>query len=412
MNAEVLSIGTELLMGQIADTDAQHLGRLFPELGIVHLRRQTVGDNFGRIVEAVKLALERSDILITIGGLGPTEDDLTREAIAEATGRPLEPHPETADRLRRFFEERGLPWVDSQLKQALIPEGGRPIPNPNGTAPGILLEVGDKVVIAMPGPRNEFVPMADGPVRDYLASKTTGGAIVSRIVRICGVGEAVVEETVRDMIRSDNPSVAPYAHPGEVHLRVTARAATRAEAESLVEPAVVEIRRRFGTAAYALDGESLESSVLQTLRDRRQTVAVAESCTGGLLGGRLTSVPGSSDVFWGGIVAYHNAVKTKLLGVPEGLLAQFGAVSSEVALAMAEGARQALGADWGVSITGVAGPGGGTETKPVGLVFVGVAGPNGTSSYSMNYRGNRETVRTRAVQSALVELRRRLIGES
>ncbi|MFQ3588469.1 MAG: competence/damage-inducible protein A [Fimbriimonadaceae bacterium] len=412
MTAEILSIGTELLMGQIADTDAQYLGRLFPEIGIVHQRRQTVGDNLGRMVDAVRTALDRSDILVTIGGLGPTEDDLTREAIAEATGRPLREHPETAMRLRRFFEERGLPWVDSQLRQAMIPEGGQPIPNPNGTAPGILLEVGDKVVIAMPGPRNEFVPMADGPVRDYLASRATGGAIVSRIVRVCGVGEAVVEDTVRDLIRSENPSVAPYAHPGEVHLRVTARAADRAEAEALLEPTVTEIRRRLGSAAYALDDVSLEASILQTLRERGQTLSVAESCTGGLLGGRLTSVPGSSDVFYGGVIAYSNAVKTSLLGVPEAILAQFGAVSAETAEAMAEGARRTLGSDWGVSITGVAGPGGGTDRKPVGLVFVGVSGPSGATSGSMNYRGNRDTVRTRAVQLALVELRQRLIAET
>lgn len=411
MTAEIISIGTELLMGQIADTDAQHLGRLFPELGIIHQRRQTVGDNLERMIDAIRTALGRSDVLITIGGLGPTEDDLTREAIAKATDRPLVEHPETAERLRRFFEERGLPWVDSQLRQALIPEGGRPIPNPNGTAPGILLEVDDKVIIAMPGPRNEFVPMADGPVREYLASKATGGTIFSRVVRVCGVGEAVVEDAVRDLIRSENPTVAPYAHPGEVHLRVTARAENRAEAEALVAPTVAEIQRRLGIAAYALDDLTLEASILGTLRERSQTLSVAESCTGGLLGGRITSVAGSSDVFVGGIVAYSNSVKTRLLAVPERLLAQFGAVSAECAESMAEGARRALGSDWAVSITGVAGPGGGTDAKPVGLVFVGVAGPSGASSSSMTYRGNRETVRTRAVQLALVELRRRLMAE-
>lgn len=411
MVAEIVSVGTELLLGQIVDSDAQYMGRLLAELGISHLRRQTVGDNLERLVETLRLALERSDIVITIGGLGPTEDDLTRIGIAQALGDELIVDLDYENQLKALFQARNLSWTLSQVRQAERPTSAELIANPNGTAPGLLCRSQGKFVIAMPGPPGEFRPMADGPVKETLAKLATGGVIRSRTLRICGLGEALVEEKVRQLLDSSNPTVAPYAHPAEVHLRVTAKAASTEEAEKLIEPVAQQIRNILGDAVYGENDVDLETATVQMLRSRGETVSVAESCTGGMLGERITSVSGASDVFPGGVISYSNDVKANLLGVNPETLRRFGAVSEACSREMAAGVRAKLGTTYGVSITGIAGPDGGTKEKPVGLVYVSVASDSGVETLENRFRGIRETIRRRSTQSALILLRRRLIAQ-
>jgi nicotinamide-nucleotide amidase len=408
--AEIVSVGTELLLGQIADTNAQEIGKLLAELGFRHVHRQTVGDKLEHIVEALQLALNRADVVLTIGGLGPTEDDLTREAIAGAAGERLEVDPSIVAHLRKVLAERNIPWVDSQSRQALRPKSATPIPNPNGTAPGLICPKGKKSIVALPGPRAEFLPMLRGPVRDHLLALSGGETIVSRTLRIVGVGESIVEERVRELIGGTNPTVAPYAHPGEVHLRISARARSKASALKLIAPVESRIRELMADAIYGIDDESLESVLLDLLRVRKQTLAVAESCTGGLLGGRITNVPGSSDVFLGGVISYANSVKVAQLGVPAETLRLHGAVSRECALEMARGTRELVNADWALSVTGVAGPGGGSDEKPVGLVYLGCSGPGFEEIEERRFGGSRESIRIRSVVAALALLRKGLLS--
>ena len=410
MTAEIVSVGTELLMGQIVDTDASHLASVLPEYGISCRFRQTVGDNLSRLTDALRLALSRADLVFTIGGLGPTEDDLTRDGIAAAFGQELVYDESIGERLRRLFAQRGFPWLETQLRQAMRTPDSEAIDNPNGTAPGLICRNGGKTVIALPGPKGEFVPMVEGPIRDYLSTLATGQVIVSKILKTCGIGESIVEERVRELIRCENPTVAPYAHPGEVTLRVTARAPTRLQAEEMIRPIEARIRELLEGAVYGTENDSLESVIIGLLCERREKLGVAESCTGGSLGGRITAVPGCSNSFWGGVISYDNSVKENLIGVTAETLAKFGAVSSECAIEMAEGIRKVLDVDWAISVTGIAGPDGGSAEKPVGLVYIGVAGPGGTSVEEHRFRGSREAIRQRAVQFALIQLRERLLS--
>ncbi|GMV38260.1 MAG: CinA-like protein [Fimbriimonadales bacterium] len=409
MNAEIVSVGTELLLGQIVDAHAPVLGRKLAEIGIGCTHRQTVGDNLQRLADALRLARSRADVVITIGGLGPTEDDLTREGIAAAFDAPLVHDPEIERGLRALFEARRLRWVDSQLRQAMKPEGAEAMPNPNGTAPGLWLEREGRIAIAMPGPRGEFGPMLENHVLPRLSRLSAGVRIVSRVVRVVGIGESVVEEMVRPLLKSENPTIAPLAHLGEVHLRITARSSDPEEIRRLLDHAETELRARLGDAVYGVDDTTLQESLVAMLRDRGQTLACAESCTGGGLGAAITEVSGSSDVFLGGFITYSNELKQKLLGVPEEVLERHGAVSEECASAMATGARAATGATWALSITGIAGPTGGTDDKPVGLVFIGIAGPAGVDVRRHQFLGEREDVRRRSRQAALTLLRAKLL---
>lgn len=410
MIAEIVSVGTEILMGQIVDTNAQRLGELLPELGISHRFRQTVGDNKDRLTETLRLALSRSEIVFTIGGLGPTEDDLTRDGIAAALDEELIVDENVEEKLRKLFALRNLPWLETQVRQAMRPTCARPIENPNGTAPGLICEKNGKVIIALPGPRNEFVPMVNGPVREYLASLHSEGTIRSRILKVVGLGESIVEDKLRDLMAHSNPSVAPYAKPGEVHLRLTAFGASAEEAEAALDPVEAAVRDRIGEHIYGVGEATLEEAILHLLRGRNETLSVAESCTGGGLGSRITSVPGSSDVFMGGVQSYSNRIKASLLGVPSWILEEGGpgAVSSECAKAMAEGAAKVLETDWSLSITGIAGPAGATPAKPVGLVFIGLKSPLGTKVEEQKFRGDRASIRERSVQVALYLLWREL----
>ena len=413
MIAETISVGTELLLGQIVDTDAVFLAQMLSRLGVPLYFRTTVGDNPERIKDALRLALSRADLVLTIGGLGPTMDDLTKEMAAEVLGVSLVEDPEHAAWLRGFSRERG--WAEppaSFTKQALVPQSGRGLPNPNGTALGALFETNGKAVLCLPGPPNELVPMAEQSVEPYLRERTSGErqVIRSRTLRVVGAGESLVEERVRDLMQGANPTVAPYAKTGEVHLRVTARAEGDAEADALIAPMERELRARLGDLVYGADDETLEYALVHLLTLLGRTLATAESCTGGLLAQRLTSVPGSSKVFGEGFVTYSNEAKRRYLGVMEETLAAFGAVSAETARGMAEGARDASGADLAVSVTGIAGPDGGTPEKPVGTVHLGLAWDGGVVSEQHHFLGGRQDVRLRSAQSALALVRRFLMN--
>lgn len=412
MRAEVISVGTELLLGQIVDTDAAHLSRVLSDLGIALYRRVTVGDNHDRLLAAMREALAANDLLITIGGLGPTLDDITRDTLAEAIGDTLRYDQQIADQITDFFRSRNVPMAQSNLRQAWVPTHGRALPNPNGTAPGLFFDKDGKLAIALPGPPGEFIPMLENEVVPILRARTGGATIRSRIVRVCGLGESLVEEKIRDLLSGENPTVAPYAKTGEVHLRVTARAGSIEEAETLIQPVVNRLLERLGQFVYAFDDEPLESAVVRLLTERGLTLTTAESCTGGLLAERITDVPGSSRVFLGGCITYSNALKTQLVGVPAEMIEAHGAVSPQVAEAMARGVRERLASDFGIGITGIAGPDGGTPDKPVGLVHIALADAEGVVADASHFRGTRADVRRRATQVALTLLRDRILHRS
>ena len=411
MIAEIVSVGTELLLGQIVDTNATHLAQILSRVGITSHFRTTVGDNPERLKDTLTLALSRADLILTIGGLGPTADDLTKEAVAEVLNVELvEDQTHRKWLHERVGSQEAVP--ESFWKQAQVPDEGRGLPNPNGTALGALFEKNGKVVICLPGPPNEMIPMTEQSVEPYLRERTSGNRslIQSRTLRIVGMGESKVEAQVRDLMASDNPTVAPYAKTGEVHLRITARAPSPEEAFALIAPREAALRERLGDVVYGVDGETLESVVVGLLNLLGQSLAAAESCTGGLISKRLTDVPDASRVFGLALVTYSNEAKTEFLGVPEELIARVGAVSPEVARAMAVGAKQAGKADIGISVTGIAGPGGGSDAKPVGTVHIGLAWKGGVISEHHHFLGSRADIGYRASQSALALVRRFLMN--
>ena len=409
-SAEILCIGTELLLGNIVNTNAQVISQGLAELGVNVYHSTVVGDNPDRLREALDVAFSRNNIVITTGGLGPTYDDLSKETIAAYFGLPLELHEPSVKFIRCFFEKLHRPMVETNLKQAMMPRGCIVLENPNGTAPGAIIEGrGEregKIAIMMPGPPREMGPMFHDQVMPYLA-KRSDHVLRSHCVYFFGIGESDLESQLREqMLAMENPTLAPYAKEGEVMLRVTASGKTEAEAEALMEPVIAGLRERFGELIYGVDVENLQTALVGELRAWGLTVATAESCTGGLVAKRLTEVPGASEVFGYGVVSYANEAKERLLGVSHETLERCGAVSPETAREMAEGARRLSGADIGVSLTGVAGPDGGTEEKPVGLVYLGVSSAWHSEvkelRLSRNYRsGNREFIRYLASSQAL-----------
>ena len=411
MTAEIVSVGNELMDGFTIDTHAAAMSRILAECGVDCNHRQTVRDNWDDMVAAMREALRRSDVLITIGGLGPTGDDLTKEAVAEAIGDKLVMDEDLEAKLHQFFVDRKMKYSDAQKKQALKPTYGRLIDNPNGTAPGVLFEKDGKIAICLPGPRGEFGPMSNGFVREYLMSKAGGGVIVSRTLRLCGIGESQAEMQIKDLMYADNPRVAPYAQPGEVHLRVTAHGKSQKEAGALVDDMEQKIRAILGDHVFGIEDMTLEAAVLDHLKRRKETVAVAESITGGALGARFTSVSGSSDAFIGGVISYDEKIKQQLLGVRQETLQKFGPVSEQTAREMAEGVRAHLGGTYGISLTGNAGPTSDKDNKPIGLVYIAVAGPDGTECTENKFHGQREDVRKRSTQAALVLLRKILLAK-
>lgn len=408
MIAEILSVGTELLMGQIANTDAQYISRRLSELGVSIYRHTTVGDNPARVKEAVLHALSRADVVITTGGLGPTEDDLTKEMVAEALGLKMQLHQPSLDAMMSYMAQIGRPITENNRKQAYFPVGAIIMPNRCGTAPGCIVERDGKAVAVLPGPPHELKDMFDRELAPYLAARS-GVHIESRFLHEFGIGESSLETLLLDLFHTDNPTLALYCGPGEVMARITARAETPEAARAMIEPLETEIRRRCGECVYGEGVDySLPHSVKDALAQRGETVCFAESCTGGMIASQLVACPGASDVLRESFVTYCDSAKARVLGVREETLAQFTAVSSQCAAEMAEGARRVSGADWGVSVTGYAGPDGGDETHPVGTVFVGVSGKDGTQTHEFHLRGTRDRVRTLAASNALNLLRLRI----
>lgn len=372
MNAEIICVGTELLLGDIVNTHAPFLSQHLASLGINVYYQTVVGDNNARFTAVLKQALERSDLIVLTGGLGPTTDDLTKETAAALLGLELSLDETVAARLKDYFVRTGKPMTPNNLKQAMVPKGAHLLQNDWGTAPGLILEKGEKTLILLPGPPRELRPMFLTRVKPWLEQKTAS-TIRSCEVRIYGIGESELESRMEDLVQSTDPTVALYCKDGEVLVRVTAKAADEASALQKIDAMVDTLRDRFGTMVYGINQNSLQEVLVQLLLKRHQTIATAESCTGGMLASWITEISGSSAIFEMGAVTYANRIKEQLLGVSKETLDQYGAVSEQTAREMAEGLSKISGADFAVSITGIAGPTGGTEEKPVGTVYIGVA---------------------------------------
>ena len=407
MIVELISVGTEILLGNIVNTNAAFLSEKCAQLGLSLYYQTVVGDNPERLEETLKLALSRSDVVILGGGLGPTQDDLTKEITAKVFGKELVEDPHTRQMIQDYFDIRGRKEItENNWKQALVPEGAIVVDNDNGTAPGLILEENGKIAILLPGPPNEMKPMFNKDIFPYLHAKQPE-TIVSEMVKVCNIGESKAETMIADLIAAQtNPTVATYAKTGEVHLRVTAKAENEDVARELMKPMLQELRVRFGANIYTTDEHvNLEDAVIALLKEKEMTLTTVESCTGGLLSGRIVNVPGASEVFKQGFITYSNKAKRKLVGVKKQTLKEYGAVSEKTAKEMAKGAILATGSDTAVSITGIAGPDGGTEEKPVGLVYIAVAVNDKIRVQECHFSGNRAKIRDAAVTAALTLLR-------
>lgn len=412
MKAEIISIGTELLLGEIVNTNAQYIAKELASLGIDVYHQSVVGDNVGRLYEAYRVAFQRADLIITTGGLGPTKDDMTKEIAAEFLNRKLVPHNESLKIIEEFFSKRNLPVNDGNRKQGYFPDGAIILPNPNGTAPACIVEHNDKKLILLPGPPREMVPLFEAEVIPYL-KKYQDKVFVFKILNISGIGEGHMEEIIMDIVDNQtNPTVAPYAKTQGLTLRIAASGFTYEEAEKLIVPVEKQIRDRLGDNVYGEGDTTLEAVVAELLIENKLTIATAESCTGGLLSGRLINYPGISSVFMEGVVTYSNQSKIRLLDVKPETLEKYGAVSQEVAKEMAEGIYKAAGTSIGISVTGIAGPAGGTETSPVGLAYIGICIEGTTKVKKLNLSGDRNRIRSMITTSALDLLRREIINFS
>jgi nicotinamide-nucleotide amidase len=403
---EFIAVGTELLLGQIVNTNASWVGSRLADAGLGHFRQTVVGDNLERLVAAIREAAARSDAVILSGGLGPTRDDLTREAMAVAAGVDLVRDEEYAIRLREYWERRGREMPESNLQQADQPAGSIPLPNPKGTAPGLRLDMDDTVLFAVPGVPAELSPMIDDHVMPVLQHLAGGddAVMVSRLIRTWGESEAKVGEILDDLFESShNPTVAFLASAGEIKVRLTARAATEGAAAELIEPVEAEVRARLGARVFGADGDTIEEVIYALLRARGWSLGTAESATGGMIAARLTAVPGCSDTFRGSVVAYQEDVKIGILGVDPATIAEHGVVSEPVALEMVEGAARVLEVDVAVSVTGSAGPD--PQDKPVGTMVFAVRTPHGAIARTLRLPGDRERVRTYTTTAALHHLR-------
>lgn len=413
-SAEILCVGTELLLGDIVNTNAAFLSRKLAELGISVYKHTAVGDNPKRLKAALSEALDHADLVITSGGLGPTYDDLTKETVAEYFGKKLLMHEESLETIRAYFAKTGRVMTKNNEKQAMMPEGATVFPNHYGTAPSLAVTGGEndsKTVIMLPGPPGELCPIFNEEVLPYLKARRDS-VLVSKNINIFGMGESAVETALGDLMQNaTNPTVAPYCKEGEVRLRVTASADTEESAKEMCDKMIERISNtEVGKFIYGLDIDSIENALICALREKKMTFACAESCTGGLIAKRMTDISGCSDVFVGGCVTYANEAKIALLGVKKETLAAHGAVSAQTAIEMARGVREKLGADIGVSTTGIAGPTGGTPEKPVGTVFVGISTKDGEAfrKLSLSPMRSREYIRivsaTNAFDMALKSL--------
>lgn len=407
MKGEILCIGTELLLGDIVNTNAQFLSRELASLGVNIYNQTVVGDNANRLMDALNIAFSRSNIVFTSGGLGPTKDDLTKETIAKFFDRKLVYDEIAYKNIERIMKRKNMEVSESNKKQAYIPEGAIPLYNDNGTAPGVIVSSDDKTIVMLPGPPKELIPMFKSKVVPYIKNKVRN-VLVSKEIKIYGVGESLAADKICNLLGGDNPTVAPYAKEDGVLLRITASGKDEDHCRSLITPVEDEIKNIFKEHIYGEDDDTLEKVVVEKLIALKKTIATAESCTGGLVAATLVNYPGVSEVFMQGIVSYSNEAKMQRLGVKKETLDKFGAVSKEVAMEMAEGVAKTAGTNVGVSSTGIAGPGGGSEDKPVGLVYIGFYIDGDISYKELNLSGNRENIRHKAVLEILNELRLKL----
>ena len=411
MVVELVSVGTELLLGNIVNTNTQYLAEKCALLGLSMYHQVTVGDNRERLSKVIQVALERSDVVILTGGLGPTEDDLTKEVCAEVMGFALEEDAHTKERIVQYFKNSIYKEIpDNNWKQALVPHGAIVLDNNNGTAPGLIMEKDGKTAVLLPGPPNELKPLFQEAVVPYL-QKLQPDIIRSQMIKICGQGESQVENKILDLIDGQsNPTIATYAKTAEVHLRITAKASGEEEARELLKPVVKEIKSRFGNDIYTTkEEETLEMVVVRLLKKYELTVTTAESCTGGLISGRLVNVSGASEVFREGFVTYSNKAKRKLLNVNKSTLKKYGAVSKQTAKEMAIGGVFATDADVCIAVTGIAGPNSEGE-KPVGLVYIACYLKDKVKVEEYHFKGNREKIREQSVVKALDLLRRSILA--
>lgn len=408
MRCEILAVGTEILLGDIVNTNAQYISKRLSEEGIFVYHQSVIGDNPERLKQAYELAFSRADLVITTGGLGPTKDDLTKEIAFEYFGMRSVCHEESLNQIKEYFEKINKPLGKTNEKQAYFPEEAIVLKNNNGTAPGCILEEAGKVLVMLPGPPREMKAMFEESVIPYLR-KYSKEILVSKILRVIGVGESAAAELIGDLIDNENPTVAPYAKEGEMIFRITARAESEEVANKLIAPVEAEIRSILGDNIYGEGETTLEDVLGSILVGKGLTIATAESCTGGMVAARLINFPGISASLLEGAVTYSNEAKIRRLGVKEETLNSYGAVSEETAIEMAKGIASTSGADIGIATTGIAGPGGGTEEKPVGLVYIAVYYNNEVEVRKLNLSGNRQRVRERAATAVIDMVRRKLL---
>ena len=409
MKAEIIAIGTEILLGVIVNTNAQFLAKELAALGIDVYHQSVIGDNEERIIESFEKAFERCDLVITTGGLGPTQDDLTKELGAKYFNKKLVLHEPSLDWIKTYLDMKDEAIVEANKKQAYFPEGSIILPNPNGTAPGSIVSENNKILINLPGPPREMKPMFNDHVKKYLEG-ITGEIIKSKILRLFGIGESLMAQKLNNLIQnSKNPTVAPYAKDNDVTLRITAKGNSEKECDDLINPVDKEIKDALGEYIYGEGETSLENVVSEILCNNKLSVSTAESCTGGMIAASLISYPGISDVFKEGAVTYSNESKMKRLGVSKETLDRYGAVSEETAREMAIGIAREANTDISISTTGIAGPGGGTDEKPVGLVYIGVYFKGDVTVKKYVFNGNRNRVRLQATTTGLDMLRRVLM---
>jgi len=414
LKAEIVAIGTELLLGEIDDTNATYISRELTTIGVDVYLRHTVDDDLGRIVQVLGAAMRRSDVVIVCGGLGPTPDDLTREALAQVTSRALQTVPGAEQHLRQFFAQRHRTVTENNLKQCQVPRGGQLLDNPVGTAPGILVEHEGSTLIAVPGPPPEMREMMHSHVMPYLRDQLHERGDVplfTRSLRLADIGESTAAEQLADILDNQtDPALALYASPGEVRVRMWTKAESQSEANKKLGSLEQLVRQRLAEHVYGVDHETMEVALGQALLAAGATLAIAESCTGGLIASRITDVPGSSRYFLNGYVTYSNESKQRLLAVEPELIARHGAVSAECAQAMAQGARLASAADYALAVTGIAGPDGGTPEKPVGRVYIAVDDESGGVIQQFDWPGTRSQFKRRVSQMALNLVRKRVLG--
>ncbi|WP_291634436.1 competence/damage-inducible protein A [Clostridium sp.] len=409
MKAEILAVGTEILLGDIVNTNSQYISKRLADLGISVYHQSVVGDNPERLLEAYRLAFSRVDLVIATGGLGPTKDDITKEIAFEYFGKQSVVHEASLKIIESYFKDMNRPMGESNKKQAYFPTDAVILPNNNGTAPGCIIEENEKIIALLPGPPWEMKPMFEEAVVPYL-QKFQQGVLVSKVLRVIGVGESSAAEMIEDILDNQtNPTVAPYAKAGEMTFRITAKAITEVEGIKLIAPMEAEIRSRLGSNIYGEGNATLEDVLCEMLVNKKLTIATAESCTGGMVAAKLINSPGISSVFMDGAVTYSNEAKINRLGVSRETLDKYGAVSSEVAEEMARGIAKTAGTSIGISTTGIAGPDGGSAEKPVGLVYVGLYINGEVKTKMLKLSGNRQKIRERATMELLDLVRRELL---